>query len=375
MAKETAKSLQNGARATIVDVAREANVSYTTVADILRAKSRFSYRPETIQRVREAALRCGYETHIGARMMRQLKSTLIGIIVPTQPRSHTGALSLAIHQEIVARGYQSVVIGSQLFDPPPQTDDGSDIPAMAPLFADLRSLAGALMLDLTVELEVPPNVTRLLAALPYVATYPVTSPEINLVSYDFSLAIEQVVEHLVGLGHRRIAFASRFDDLHPTEALKVAGWRQGVERFQDSLDRRYDVSLGMCAVHDRQHMGIVIAEQLQALKHKPTALICPSDDVALSAMGQLMHRGWKIPEDISITGIDDIEFAAFTCPTLTTIRQPSRQIARAAVELLLNMITAGNAGENKELRPARQLFIEPQLVIRESTAPPGGNKK
>lgn len=370
MANRNTETTRGSARATIVDVARESNVSYSTVADILRAKSRFRYKPETIQRVREAALRCGYETHAGARLMRQQNNTLIGIIVPIAQRSHIGVLSVAMHEEILSRGYQSVLIGSQLFDPPAKAEDGSDFPGQIPSFPDLQSLAGVLMLDLTVELEVPANVKRLMKSVPYVATYPVVSPEINLVSYDMAKGVEKVLEHLVELGHKRIAFADRFTPGHPSNDLKVQGWRQGVERFKDAVDHAFDISLSHCEAADRQGMGISIAEQLQELKIKPTALICPSDDVALSAMGQLMHRGWKIPEDISITGVDDIEFSSFTCPTVTTIRQPSRQMARAAVELLLNLIDKGDSAEAKEERTAQQLFIEPLLVVRESTAPP-----
>lgn len=368
MANRPAESTQGGTRATIVDVARESNVSYSTVADILRAKSRFSYRPETIQRVREAALRCGYETHTGARLMRQQKSTLIGIVVPVYQRNHISALSLAVHEEILAHGYQSVVIGSQVFDPPAEL--GDELQTAVKSFPDLQSLAGVVLLDFTVELGLPENFTRLMKSLPYVATYAVTSPEINLASYNMALAVEKVMEYLIGLGHRRIAFADRFDPKYPSDTSKVMGWRRGVERFGDSLDGAHDISLAMCHQNDRLQMGIQIAEQLQALDEKPTALICPSDDVALSTMGQLMHRGWKIPQDISITGIDDIEFAAFTCPTLTTVRQPSEEMGRAAVELLLSLIKQGESPEpGKEVR-AQQLFIEPQIIVRESTAPP-----
>jgi LacI family transcriptional regulator len=110
-----------------------------------------------------------------------------------------------------------------------------------------------------------------------------------------------------------------------------------------------------------------IVAALCAMASPPTALVCAGDDVALWTMHFLTQAGWEVGKDISIVGFDDVRQAEYSSPSLTTIRQPVAQITQLAVERLKHLIKA--ARNDETLAPLRRL-VEPQLMVRKSSAKP-----
>jgi DNA-binding LacI/PurR family transcriptional regulator len=162
--------------------------------------------------------------------------------------------------------------------------------------------------------------------------------------------------HLIGLGHRRIAYlGDRFGYQSDTE--RCAGYKRALKE----AGIKFTAEL---VVHgDGKPDGAEPAmAQLLALPHRPTAVFCYNDMSALGAMRQIRAAGLGIPEDISVTGFDDLYISQYLEPPLTTVRQPMRQMGRMAMETLLHIFDGSHSTHN--------LRVEGQLIIRRSTAPP-----
>jgi len=111
--------------------------------------------------------------------------------------------------------------------------------------------------------------------------------------------------------------------------------------------------------------GYKATKRLLSLPTPPTALFAMDDTMAIGALGAAVDMGWAVPADLSIVGFDDMEVAAYVRPALTTVRQPTEELGRKALELLLTMIE----GE-VPCDPCPRLVLEPELIIRDSCGPP-----
>lgn len=339
---------------TIRDVAREAGVSISSVSRILRGESQYRYHEDTERRVREAAERLGYQAHAAARLLRQQETKLIGLAVHVTVRPHFNHLVVAVHDELIAHGYAPM-----LFEPNQLLPAHSHAP-----FPSLAMLAGIVSIDMTMPQSVPNFHETLASRLPTVALYPVPDDSVDFVFTDLAAGVEMAVEHLVELGHRRIAFTTNFDGPHPSPHLKTSGWKRATARHELVQPENYFIRLDQYgAIPD---MAEEIAQRFLQLSPRPTALVCPSDEVAMCVINQLMSRGVQVPRDVSVVGFDGIEVGAYTCPALTTIVQPVDAVAGKAVERLMQVIR----GNNGVGRPPLREYVKPQLCVRASTAAP-----
>jgi LacI family transcriptional regulator len=183
------------------------------------------------------------------------------------------------------------------------------------------------------------------------------------VDLDNKKGAQLAVEHLVGLGHKRIGFiggelehSSNAKDRYAgyLKALKAAGIAEKPELVKHGF-----FSYGF---------GQEGAQQLLSLpkNQRPTAIFCATDMTAFGAIDKAASMGLKVPEDLSIVGFDDYERAALNNPPLTTIRQPFHEIGRKAVELLEAIV-------QNPRHKSKQVLLIPELVVRKSTAPPAAN--
>jgi DNA-binding LacI/PurR family transcriptional regulator len=163
-----------------------------------------------------------------------------------------------------------------------------------------------------------------------------------------------VTEHLVGLGHRRIAYiGDQFGYQSDTE--RFAGYREALNAaaipFLPELVVRGD---------GKPEAAMRAMDELLALKGPPTAVCCYNDMSALGAMRSIHMQGLRVPEDISIAGFDDLFVASYTQPPLTTVRQPMRRMGQLAMENLIKLMS----GQESVVR----IKINAELIVRESTA-------
>jgi DNA-binding LacI/PurR family transcriptional regulator len=177
---------------------------------------------------------------------------------------------------------------------------------------------------------------------------------ITNIRVNYRHGVEQLVEHLHGLGHKRLAFIGHHSLLGPTSEREQA-FVESVARYGPAMDWR--------CVADRDGLegGRNAARQLLASGFRPTAIICVNDFTALGVLRELRDQGLRVPSDVSVTGFDNIKLAEYFEPALTTVDIPRDEIGRLACLALA-------PEKDAPAQPGREFVIEPRIVVRGSTA-------
>jgi LacI family repressor for deo operon, udp, cdd, tsx, nupC, and nupG len=165
-----------------------------------------------------------------------------------------------------------------------------------------------------------------------------------------------VLEHLYRLGHRRIGIVTG-PLVSPLSRDRLAGATARAKKAH--AEREMLVMNGDFSIES----GSLAAERLLGRKEPPTAIFCFNDEMAIGVMKTANLRGLRVPHDLSVVGFDDIRFARYFEPPLTTVAQPMRQIGEGTVRLLLEILRNGD-------RPTESVTLPHTLVVRSSTAPP-----
>lgn len=325
-------------KVSIREVARVAGVSSSTVSHVLSGKRPIS--PAVCKKVRRVVDRLGYRAHATASHLAQRKTGQLGLVVREVGSSVTGALLEHMEASCRRAGYK-MLLGI-----------AHDEPALA--LSYLGEFASGLadgVLNLVPGVSVE-DAVRACPGVP-VLTYLRPHPD-SPVLFDKRAAAELMMEHLWGLGHRRIALVWA-PDLAPEQNRdpKELGYLSFLERMGVSLNERL-----LLPIQDGESVGPV-AEA--ALRCGATALFATSDTRAAELIRWAHDTGRRVPEDLSIAGFDDAPIAAALVPALTTVAQPLSELAEKTIRALVDRI---------EGRPAlAQEILPPRLVIRQSTGP------
>jgi len=334
--------MQPSSRVTIRDVAERAGVSTATVSKVLNR--RYGVAADTTARVQAVIEELGYEASIVARSLRNHRTNVLGILVADLEPFSTELLKGAA-DAIRGTGYELVVYsaGGQ-----PGDHVGWERRSLTRLSGTL--IDGAVL--------VTPTVVDVVSDAPIVAVDPHTGPSrLPTVDSDNLRGAQLATEHLLGLGHQRIAMIGGRPDLQSAQ-LRERGFRDAHEaagvQVRESLMRvgGYD-----------PEASARVARELLTLPVPPTAIFAGNDVAALATIEVARSLGLDVPGRLSVVGFDDIPEAAAADPPLTTVKQPIRTMGHEAVELLLRMI----AGEDLA---GAHVTLETRLVVRQSTAPP-----
>jgi DNA-binding LacI/PurR family transcriptional regulator len=168
---------------------------------------------------------------------------------------------------------------------------------------------------------------------------------------DYRSGMAKLASYLYSLGHRRIGYVGHHASLGPIH--------ERVQSLRDATGKHPGLEIETAAGDDSLEGGRQAARVLLARSPRPTALVCVNDVMAVGALREVRARGLRSPEDVSVTGFDNVTLAQFSVPTLTTVHIPRDQIGRVICECLMG--TAGAA--------AQEHVIEPELVVRDSTGP------
>lgn len=341
---------------TLKDIAKRVGKSIPTVSRALADFDDIS--PKTRQEVQRVAREMGYEPNISARNLQKQRTDTIALILPTTDKLRfsdpffseflSGVVEQASHS-----GFNLCV----------STDASTDVRESYLKSIRGHRVDGFIVIrtqrqDERIELLSEHNV-------PFVAFGRVeVNNGFHLVDDDDTDGIRQVVDHLVSLGHTRLACIC--EPLHFTKPYnRVLGFREGLEAHNLPCDPELIVESNF-----RQRSGQLAARQLLEATNPPTAIVAVNDLLALGAMAEAQERGFVIGRDISITGFDDIVLAEYANPPLTTVHQPAKQMGMMVARMLLKII-------NKERIDEKQIILKTSLVIRQSSgAPPvhkGGN--
>lgn len=197
-----------------------------------------------------------------------------------------------------------------------------------------------------------PKWPPLVMACEYLGTIPVPS-----VTIDNRRAAYDATRHLLDLGHRDIAYIGGANDFSLSrdrlKGFKSALSRAGLKADESKLFSG-DFTPGF---------GLDAARSILGQKSRPTAIFCASDELAMGAMSAAHGLGLSIPRDLSVVGFDDIEFAAYCIPPLTTVRQPMAELGRRAMHMMLQLLEGEAVADS-------QLVLPHELIVRGSTGSP-----
>ena len=344
---------QPSRQTSIKDIARLARVSHPTVSRALQNSPLVN--AQTAAKIRKIADETGYRASAVARGLVTRRTRTIGLVVTTADDPFAAEVVCGIEQAANDHGY-AVFLASSNADP---ERERKVVQALAERRVDgivvTSSRVGALYVPLLKELNVPIVLVN--------DQYPG--------AFVHSVLIENVegsraaAEHLIALGHRRIAYVG--DRLgYQSDAERLAGYKEAL------AEARIEFNAALAVEGDgKPEAAIEAVDRLLALPDPPTAICCYNDMTALGAMRAIRARGLRVPEDVSVTGFDDLFFAAYLQPTLTTVRQPMRRMGQTAMENLFRLMS----GEETVAQGNMRVWVKAELIVRASTGRVKSNGK
>jgi LacI family transcriptional regulator len=343
-----APNLRAGAAVTLRDVARVAGVHPATVSRALNEETRSLVNADTARRVLQAAEELRYQPNPIARGLKTNRSYTIGVLIPDLTNPLFPPILRGIEDRLEKAGYTPLTANTdndperELLDS--QTMRARQVDGIIAATARRDHRLHDALLEAGIELVL---VNRRQEELP-----------VSSATADDRMGMRLSVEHLLSLGHTRIAhLAGPLDystglDRHDSfvETMRSAGLEP-------------DPELVAAAEAFTEPEGARLCGQLMAKGRDFTAIAAANDLLALGCYDVLAERGVRCPEEISVAGFNDMPFAARFQPPLTTIHIPHYEIGAAAAELMLERLQDGDS-------PPREIRLEPRLVARGSTAPP-----
>ncbi len=341
---------------TIIDVAARARASTATVS---RALNGHGYVSALRRRaVLEAATELGYVPHASAQSLRSSRSRLLGLIVGDLANPRSVTLINSVQTVAAERGY--TMFFASVLDSGAQSEQ--DL-----LREFLRHRPAGLVLA---TLRTPPSdqVLQQVAdgGLPVVLVGRcMEHAGIDSISANYRRGAETITEHLLKLGHRRIAFlGAQWSERDRVGRLR--GYLDALQRARIQVRPSWVIGDAEGSSGPRYptyltgHQG---AQRLLQLSSRPTAIVARNDVTAVGALQALKDAGLRVPGDISLTGFDNIPLAAAVAPALTTMSQPTNEEGRLAGEFLIARLE-----RPQENIPPRAIVLECNLIVRASTA-------
>ncbi len=334
---------------TIYDVAEHAGVSIATVSKVLSGRPYVS--EETRERVLQSVKALGYVPNAAAQSLAGSRTNMVGLVICYDPHDLFADPNLmqAVHgidYEITERDFALLLSCART------RDDR--------LSAFRRLLGGYHVDGVLVESGLGEEGIVLLRERNYPCVVIGHSPlGLPCVHPDDYGGAQKVVRHLLELGHRRIGQIGGPEENSFATLERLRGCKSVLE--QDGI--AFDEALFTCGSWGSES-GYEGAARLMALASPPTALFCFNDRLAFGAIHWLYERGYRVPEDISVAGFDDIESAALFEPPLTTVHQSPFEIGQRAARMLFDLIEGRQIDQTQVVLPA-------DLIVRCSTAPVG----
>ncbi|WP_251977284.1 LacI family DNA-binding transcriptional regulator [Salinicola avicenniae] len=326
----------------IREVARLAGVSVATVSRTLKTPEVVS--PATREKVHAAVEAAGYRPNLTAIQFRSQRTRNLVVLVPKIANTFFARVISGIQQAAQACHYGVLLCN---------THGDEQIEAQYAQLVSSRQADGVIQLR-----AFDPFLEGASATLPMVNVCEVLdAPPCPTATLDNRAAAREMTEHLIACGHRRIAMI-KGPRRSPLTRDRLLGYRDALAAagidFDESLLLPGDFT---------PPSGYAAAQRLLTLPVRPSAIFCESDEMAIGALQCLREAGIDVPGEMSLAGFDDIEFARFCAPPLTTIAQPAEAFGEAAVEMLIALI------EQRPLEIEHRVLPH-RLVVRESTASP-----
>jgi LacI family transcriptional regulator len=320
------------------------HLSQTTVSLVLNdSPAAKSIPTHTRERVFEAARKFQYKPNYFARSLRRSKSMSVGVLAPDLSEGYFTLVMQGV-EETLLRSHYFYFTASHYWQP--------DLMTEYPRLLTERAVDGFLLLNTPAAVE---------SLLPTVAisAHNDTKGVTNVV-LDHRLAAELALAHLHKLGHRRIAFM-KGPEIIPDTEYRWSGILQVAKKLRIEVKPELCIQLG--ADSWSPEVGYQPMKALLERSRDFTAIFCFNDISAIGVIRAIHDAGLTVPGDISVVGFDDIISAAYQKPSLTTVRQPLRQMGSEGAQILLDLIS-----HPKKDQPT-EIVMQPELIVRESTGP------
>ncbi|TMD28660.1 MAG: LacI family transcriptional regulator [Chloroflexi bacterium] len=332
-------------RPTSADVAARAGVSRTTVSFVLNGRADVQIPLTTWRRVEEAARELGYHPHGVARQLAAGSSSTLGVVL--RQSAEQVAADALLSETLLGLTTAARSGGFRVIIEPLAPGTGTYAELLRSQQTDGLVVSGPLADDGELSDLVSDGFPIVLQG---------SQPQVDAPSVDVDnrAGAQVAVEHLIGLGHRRIACITNAPLAYTSAVQRVAGYRDALAAAGIEIDEGLIVEGGFDAASGHRAMAGLLA------RAQPTAVFVASDVVAFGALRALRDAGRRVPADVSIVGFDDIPLAEHFDPPLTTLRLPARALGVSAGQALIDRV-AGRPVPPRTLLPT-------QLIVRESTA-------
>jgi DNA-binding LacI/PurR family transcriptional regulator len=335
-------------------LAEHLKLSQTTVSLVLNnSPSAKSIPLDTRKRVREAAERFNYRPNYFARSLRQSRSMSVGVLAPDLSEGYFTRVMSGVVEELTAAHYFYFTACH---------DWKRELIEKYPRMLVERAVDGFLLLNTHADqISVPIPVVAISAHI--------ASENVTNIVLDHHEAVKQALAHLYQLGHRRIAV------MRGPRAIPDSEFRwESIQEVAMEMDLKIDPNLVIRIDSDGWSMKTGYHPMAPEIGYKPmsallkkttdfTAIFCFNDIGAIGAIRALKDAGLSVPGDVSVVGFYDIQSAAYATPSLTTVRQPLREMGKRGAQVLLERIA------DREKAFPREIVMTPELVARESTGP------
>lgn len=335
-------------RVTSRDVAEKAGVSRVTVSMILSGSTRGSFSDATRQRVLAAAEELGYRPNAAGRMLVSGSTETIGLVVCHAELLRYDGFIPQVLQAIAkvnqSHGYRVLL----------EVVEGNSTPDAYAEMVRSRQIDGMIVID-------PATNDAQLRALidehfPLVLLGSVRHPGEHSVNFSTRQAIEMAVDHLVGLGHTRIAHVTYSPVGYVATDARLAAFRRALEKH----GLEFEAGRIAYGAFSAESGAAATRALLSKLEVPPTAILAGNDTIALGVMSALDALGLSIPDDVAVIGFDNLPISPFMRPALTTINNPATLQGTIAAEMLIRLL------RREPVEPAR-VRVPVELVIRASS--------
>ncbi len=332
---------------TMNDIAKKAHVSLSTVSRVLNNSA--PVKRETRKAVLDAIKEFDFIPNALARGLATNTSKSIGFIIPEVLNPFYPELLQSVEEVASANGFYLELYVTKM-DPERERYYFNEMIS--------RRTGGVIFICSRInDLEYIKKVKKKIN----IVSIQSDIPGVDFVDTESRKGTYKVIEHLIGLGHKKIAFIGYRLDIRSLDD-RLKGYKDALADY--GMDIRDEYILDGGGLDDS---GYTMAKKLLTLKDPPTAIHCFNEYLVTGAYRAVNELKLKIPEDISITGMDNLKIARILNPPLTTVAQPVESMGRIATELLIKNIVSGNIGIHQKI------ILPTELIIRSSTAPPSEN--
>jgi len=341
-AAEGGRKLVERKRYTIRDIAKMAKVSHTTVSRVLNNAPRV--REETRRRILELVSILDYRPHARARAFASKRSHLLGLLVSDISNPFYAELARGIEDKAHEKGYNVIFCS---------TDEKSE---RMKTYTNLMMDAGVDgLIFASVHLHEPVTEKLIDERFPVVlVNRKLSGSSYNYVICNNIQGAYEITEHLINLGHRKIAIITGSSNLS-TGRERLQGYQKALKNHGIDFNQNYVIQGPF-----KRETGYKAAKKLLTMKDGPRAIFAGNDFMAIGVIDAIEELGMNIPEDVAVVGFDDTEFASHLRTKLTTVSQRKYEMGNLAVQILIDYI------ERKEKNYIHKVILEPKLVIRES---------